>query len=353
MDGTSSASSRGRTLGVGLALVLALVLGACARDDVREPAADTTAAARPVITATAVNDGTYGMMSSVRWAFSPDRRALLVVVNPAGVEAEAVPDGFFFGVEEPAFALQVDTVWDVAPAPDWRAVAYSRAFVLHSGEADSVPQQMWDDVARATGMDAATLRASAFDASGMAYAKGVAQPVLIRVPPDPRAAGAAEIARPRAFPIARGWRIRWTADGNTIALGGNPAVVQDQAPAQGWTALEARTGAVHGSLPANARMAEPNWVRGPELQLGVQTANITSAPPISVRQGGLTYLIESANGVITLRDPAFQTRAAIPVGAGVALAATASGRYIVALRPRQSPRQNEMPLEIVVYTVTI
>lgn len=332
---------------------LLLVLPACVAQDIRDQAADTTRAAAPVITVTPVNKGTYGMVASVRWAFSPDRRGVLVVVNPAGVEAEAVPDGFFFGLEEPAFALQADTVWDVAPAPDWSAVAYSRAFVLHSGEMDSVPQGMWDDVARRTGIDAAALRAGAFDASAMAYAKGVAQPVLVRVPPDPRAADAAQVARPRAFPIARGWRIRWTADGNTLALGGNPAMVQDHAPAQGWTALEAGTGAIHGSLPANTRMAEPNWVRGPELQLGLQTNNLTSAPPITVRQGELTYLIESQNGVITLRDPAFETRAAIPVGAGVALAATAGGRYIVALRPRQNGRQHEMPVEVVVYTVTI
>jgi len=300
-----------------LVILLPAFVAACAVEDVRDRPADTTAAGQPVVTATLVNKGTYGMMASVRWAFSPDRRAVLVVVNAAGVEAEAVPDGFFFGVEDPAFALQVDTVWDVVPAPDWRAVAYSRAFVLHSGEMDSVPQQMWDDVARATAINAAALRAGAFDASAMAYAKGVAQPVLVRVPPDPRAEDAAQVARPRAFPIARGWRIRWTADGNTIALGGNPAMVQDHSPAQGWTALEAATGAIHGSLPANTRLVEPTWVRGPELQLGMPAPNMTSAPPITVRRGELTYFIETTNGVITLRDPAFQTRASIPVGAGV------------------------------------
>jgi hypothetical protein len=334
-----------------LAAVVA-ALSACATERAPQDVSDTPGVLRPVVTVTAVNDGTYGMIARVRWALSPDRRALLTVVNAVGVEAEAVPDGFFFGVEDPAFAVQVDTVWDVAPAPDWRSVAFSRAYVISHGESETVPPEMWDAVARVSGIDTATLRGAAFDASGMAYMKGIAQPAVITVPTDPRAADAAQAAQPRFFPVPRGWRVRWTADGSLLALGANPLMVQDDAPSESWSALNPRSGAVSVGLPAGTQLVEPQWIQGPELSIGMPV-NVTDGPPITVRHNGLNYIIESQRGVISIRDPAFQTRAAIPVGSGVALAATASGRYIVAVRPRQMARENEMPVEVVVYTVTL
>lgn len=333
------------------ALAGCLTVAGCVAEQAPERRTDTSAVL-PTITVTGVNRGTYGMAAQVRWAFSPDRRAVLVTVDPAGVEAEPVPNAFFFGVEEPAFAVQVDTVWDVVPSPDWRAVAYSRAYVLSAGEAELVPEAMWQDLARRTGIDVATLRAAAFDASAMAYMKGIAQPALIRVPPDPRAADAAQTGRARTFAIPRGWRVRWTADGSTIALGSNPEMAQDESPSRSWSALDPRTGAVSVSLPSGAELVEPQWVTGPLLTYGVDV-NISSAPSIAVRHGELNYVIESQRGVISIRDPAFQTRAVIPVGAGVALAATASGRYVVALRPRSNAREYETPVEVVVYTVTL
>jgi len=42
----------------------------------------------------------------------------------------------------------------------------------------------------------------------------------------------------------------------------------------------------------------------------------------------------------------------ITVGPGIALAATATGRFILALAPRQKAGQYDHPLELVVYTVT-
>jgi hypothetical protein len=330
----------------------AMALSACTTERAPRDTSDTAGVLRPVVTVTSVNDGTYGMIARVRWALSPDRRVLLAVVNAVGVEAEAVPDGFFFGTEEPAFAVQVDTVWDVAPSPDWRSVAFSRAYVIAHGESEIVPPEMWDAVARASGIDTATLRGAAFDASGMAYVKGIAQPAVITVPADPRATDAAEAAQPRFFPVPRGWRVRWTADGSVIALGANPLVVQDDAMSESWSALDPRSGAVSVALPAGTKLVEPRWVQGPELGFGMPV-NVTDAPPITVRNGELNYIIESQRGVISIRDPAFQTRAAIPVGSGVALAATASGRYIVAVRPRQTALQSEIPVEVVVYTVTL
>ena len=48
----------------------------------KQTTADTTNAA-PVVTVTPVNHGTHGMEEEVRWMFSPDRKAVLVVADPA------------------------------------------------------------------------------------------------------------------------------------------------------------------------------------------------------------------------------------------------------------------------------
>ncbi|HEX2602959.1 MAG TPA: hypothetical protein VHL32_12725, partial [Gemmatimonadaceae bacterium] len=93
----------------------ALVLGCVADSSNKETAADTTHSA-PIVTVTAVNNGTHGMAERVKWAFSPDRKAVLVVADPAGVENEPVPNGFFFGDEASGFQVQMDSVWDVVPS---------------------------------------------------------------------------------------------------------------------------------------------------------------------------------------------------------------------------------------------
>ncbi|HVE78391.1 MAG TPA: hypothetical protein VNA89_06000, partial [Gemmatimonadaceae bacterium] len=92
--------------------------------------------------------GTHGMIALTRWTFSPDRCAILVVEDPAAVEAEALPDGFVYASERDTMALQVDGVWDVAPAPDWRRLAYGEGTVVSAGERDSLSAAQWDSLAR-------------------------------------------------------------------------------------------------------------------------------------------------------------------------------------------------------------
>lgn len=336
-----------RAYAAGIACLTAL---ACTRGEAPQTA-DSARAANPVVTATPVYGG-YGMSTEIRWVLSPDGRAILAVVDPVSVEADALPDGFFFGSESPAFSVQVDSVWDVAPAPDWQAVAFSRAFVTSGGEQDSVVSPAaWEAISRRTAIDTATLRSSSFSTSGMSYARGVAQPSVIFVPADPRAAGAAEQSQPRSFPIARGWRLRWSTDGKTLALGASPARTQDDEPSTSWTALDPRSGAVHGSMPSGTSMRETRWMRGPVIDISV-ALDLTDAPTITVKRGEFSYLIESQRGVITIRDPANESRAAISIGPGKALAATSAGRYILALAPRTKAMLNEPTVEAVVYTVT-
>jgi hypothetical protein len=325
--------------------------GCIAESPNKETTADTTRLA-PVVTATPVNRGTHGMAERLLWAFSPDRKALLVVADPGGVENDPVPNGFFFGDETRGFQTQMDSVWDVAPSPDWKWLGFGRAYTVVDGSGTG--SDLLIDVSRRTSIDTATLRAGSFPSSGMSMGRAVGQPGVIHIPEDPRQQAAADSAAPKLFPIARGWRVRWTTDGSTLALGNTPARAVDNEPSQTWSALDPRTGQLHGTLPGNADLAEVKFTVGPTLDRSLPI-DMSKAPPIQVQRGDQTFSIESQRGVITVVETtAGAANKAAPrvVGAGIALAATAGGRYIVAVAPRARAEPNEMAVEPVVYTVT-
>lgn len=323
--------------------------GCVAESSNKESTADTTRAA-PVVTVTPVNRGTHGMADRVLWLLSPDKKSILVVDDPGGVENEPVPNGFFFGDETRGFQTQVDSVWDVAPSPDWKWIGFGRAYGIVRGEGTGT--DLLSDVARRTTVDTATLRAGSFASSGMSMARAVAQAGVIRVPDDPRSSGAVDSAAPKLFPVARGWRVRWTTDGSTLALGNNPARAVDNEPSQTWAALDPVTGQLHGTLPENAKLAEPSFTVGPTIDRSLPI-DMTKSPTIKVQRDNRTFNIESQRGVITLVETtAGASTAPRVVGAGIALAATAGGRYIVALAPRANAPSGEGAVEAVVYTVT-
>jgi len=329
-----------------------LALGGCVVDSGKKEASPDTTALAPIVTVTPVNRGTHGMAERVLWAFSPDRKAVLVVADPGGVENEPVPNGFFFGDEARGFQTQMDSVWDVAPSPDWKWIGFGRAYTVVAG--GGTGSDLLTDVSRRTSIDTATLRAGSFPASGMSLARAVAQPGVIHIPDNPRVQAAADSASPKLFPVARGWRVRWTTDGTTLALGNSPARAVDNEPSQTWSALDPATGALHGTLPSSAKLADVKFTGGPTLDRSLPI-DMNQSPPIRIQRGNQTFNIHSERGVITLVEttPGAATKAAPRVvGAGIALAATAGGRYIIALAPRAKPDPNEIAIEPVVYTVT-
>jgi hypothetical protein len=330
---------------------LILLAGCVAESGQKETTADTTHLA-PVVTVTPVNRGTHGMAERVLWAFSPDRKSVLVVADPGGVENEPIPNGFFFGDEARGFQTQMDSVWDVAPSPDWKWIGFGRAYTVVAGGGTGT--DLLTDVSRRTSIDTATLRAGSFPASGMSLARAVAQPGVIHIPDNPRVQAAADSSAPRLFPVARGWRVRWTTDGSTLALGNSPARAVDNEPSQTWSALDPATGAQHGTLPSSAKLADVKFTGGPTLDRSLPI-DMNQSPAIQIQRGNQTFSIQSERGVITLVEttPAAVNKAAPRVvGAGIALAATAGGRYIIALAPRAKPDPNEIAIEPVVYTVT-
>ena len=335
-----------------IAVVALFLASGCVVDSSKkQTTADTTHAA-PVITATPVNGGTHGMTKRVMWAFSPDKNSILVVADPSGVENEPVPNGFFFGDEARGFQTQVDSVWDVQPSPDWKWLGFGRAYTVVDGSGAGT--DLLTDVSRRTSIDTSTLRAGSFASSGMAMSRAVAQAGVIHIPDNLRANAAADSAAPHLFPIARGWRVRWTTDGSTLALGNSPARAVDNEPSQTWSALDPVTGALHGTLPANSTLADVKFTQGPTLDRSLPI-DMSKSPPIEIKHGSQTFNVESERGVITLVEttPGATSKAAPRViGAGMALAATTGGRYVVALAPRSRPDPNEMAVEPVVYTVT-
>ncbi len=337
-----------------LLLIAALSTTACVEVSNKASGADTTVSrATPVVNATEVNQGTYGMRSRIRWILSPDSSAIVVMVDPVSIENDPLPNAFFFGSETRNFQTRMDNVWDVAPAPDWQSLAFSRAHIVRAAGDDSIPAAEWIALARTTGMDTATVIQGSFPASGMTTMRAIAQPGIIRVPEDIRAPGATDAAAPRLFPIARGWQVRWTVDGSTIALGNNPAKVEDGENSESWAALDPKTNAFHGSLPAGVRLVVPRWMNGPVLE-SAAPVDMSGSKPITVAAGKRTFSIESQRGVITARET---TPGANPgatpftIGSGKALVSTKGGRYIVALAPRRNAVANEIPVEAVVYTV--
>src|SRR5687767_16039176 len=104
-----------------------LALTACvAESDPKATTADTTARTASIVTVTPVNKGTHGMRERISWLFSPDKKAVLVVADPVSVEADALPNAFFFGDETRGFQVQMDSVWDVAVSPDWKWIGFGR-----------------------------------------------------------------------------------------------------------------------------------------------------------------------------------------------------------------------------------
>ena len=293
-----------------------------------------------------VNNGTHGMAARIRWAHSPDRRAMLVVEDPAAVEAEPIPNGFVLATEKGALAIQRDSVWDVSPSADWTRLAYGRSAGAFARESDELTAAQWRAMAEKIGLPEALVRRESFPISGMNYAAGVARAAVIAVPGAPGATPEA-----RDLPLATGWRVRWLPSGEQLALGTAPKRVQDDQPPSSWIVVDAATGAVRDTLPASSgavdadsRFAGIAWTEGPTLDISIPLDTTTERVlPID---GGR---IVSRNGWI--RTERTGGDAARIIGPGTVLAATRGGRYVAALAPAPDAKEYEAKVQVVVYEV--
>lgn len=308
-------------------------------------AAPTFAAYEPVPVGAArfvVNRATRGMTSTVRWALSPDSSALLVVDDPVSVEGDPVPDGALLASERTGRVWRGDSLWSVAPSPDWRQIAFGRATMLGGGPEQRVDPSRWGgaaaSLARVAGphplLAADSLRAHSFPASGMGVMESAAATFVADVATDAATA-------PVRLLALDGWRVRWSCDGAAVLVGGAPADARDDAAAGPERRIRARDAGASDAPPADVL----RWTEGPTLMRG-GPRDTAAAPPLRVRgriiewREGRVVVVEGA----TVRD----------VGPGRPLAATRGGRFILALAPRVPllpPRDDEPPDEAVVYRV--
>lgn len=283
--------------------------------------------------AIAVNNGTHGLAATLRWAVAPDRRALLVVEDPAGVEGEPLPNGFVFADEGNGVVLQRDSVWDAEPSPDWRRLAVGLAFTLPGRERAGVTAAEWTKLARETALSVDSLKKSVFASSGMTTAYAIAQPAIYDF-------SVAKVNDERAavvLPMAGGWRIGWSANGDALLVGTNPARAGDAEGAPAWVAVDLRGHAVAGAAESPAPVA---WTTGPTLDASIPV-DLTSGHAIAAG----TRSIESANGWIT----AVEGKTRRVLGPGTALVATARGRFVAALVPNAPAKAPGQPARLVVY----
>ena len=250
---------------------------------------------------------------------------MIVMDDPAAVEAEPVPNAFFAASERPLRYVRRDSVWDAAPSPDWRRVAFGRGHLLRGMREDTLPTAQWEAFADRIGMPLDDVRGGSFHASGMGIAFGFARPGVVEL----------ETGADRIFPIAAGWRVRWTRDGSRIVAGSAPNSAQDFADATRWVALNPGDGTPSGEVPPGARLADVPWVQGPTIDISVTLDTARKAIPIE--DGG----VESRGGWIRARGRL--------IGPGMVLAATRSGRFIAAVVPNPTAKEYEAKEYLAVY----
>ena len=299
---------------------------AVVKDQVRDDSLGTTIAVP-------VNTGTHGMAATVRWAIAPDRRVLLIVEDPASIEADPLPNGFVLADEGGGVLLQRSDVWDVEPSPDWRKLAVGLAFTIMGRERPEIPAAEWTALARLTGLSADSVKKAAFPSSGMSTAYGIAQPAIYDLSVAPVNGERAAVV----LPMAGGWRVGWSSGGDAVLVGTNPARAGDAEPSPRWIAVDLRGRAATSDSDAPAPVA---WTNGPTLDVSIPI-DFTSRHTIAAGARS----IESGNGWITISDG--KTRRI--VGPGTALVATATGRFVAALVPNAPSKTPDQPARLVVY----
>lgn len=279
-----------------------------------------------------VNRATQGMHSRTRWALSPDSSAMLVVEDPTGVENEPIANGVMFASERTGRTWRMDSVWSVAPSPDWRSLAVGRAYVLRNGEADSIPIERWAAASASLlavagpqpALAAESLRAHAFEVSGMSYALGVAATFIVHTDRD-------TASFPASFVRIGGWSVAWSCaspTGAVVVTGDRPVRVEDNDPAV--------------SVVPALEPEQVTWTEGPVLFNHVPLAR-DSGFRLVVRG----RVIEQRGDSVAIRDgDVLRT-----VGPGIPLAATRGGRFILAVAPRARARAYDSPDQLVVYRV--
>lgn len=296
----------------------------------------------PTVRLVPVHFGPYGV-GRARWAVSPDRRQLLAVEEQAGNAGQVLPDAFVYVAEEGGVVVHRPAVWNVAPDPTWTRLAYGRAFLVPGGGAAGGVSRPWHELASYTNLDVTAVRRGAFRIDDRRELFGFAQPAIEWVHPDSQSVS--ELARlvNSPVPMAGGWRVRWSADGRTLAVGLTPpALGRDDAAPSAWVAVDARSYVSRGDVRSYVALADVAWTTGPALP---SDAGLDPAPRTLEVEGGT---VESRDGWVTARTAATGGRPRV-LGPGRALAATRTGRFVAAVAPALDASGRRATQRLVVY----
>lgn len=285
--------------------------------------------------------GDRGQIRSTRWALSPDREVLAAIEDAAGVENEPLPDGLVVASERGSYVVRVDSVWDASISRDWERLVYGKAYLVTAYTREGITAREWFRIAFFTDIPAAIVRRNTFEASRMNEAAGFGHPVFVRLDSVTPRIGSNFGNAAHNVPFPSGWRVRWMGDGTRLAVGTSPETVSDDAPPSLWMSVSIETGLGRADLPRNVRDAGAPWVTGPVLDVSIPLDRSRRTFQIP---GGA---VESEGGWIRVRGDRTggETRM---VAAGVALAVTRTGRYVLALVADPEAEENSVPYRLAV-----
>jgi hypothetical protein len=285
------------------------------------------------------------LSSRTRWMLSPDSTALLAVEDDAGEQGEARPDGAVFATERLDCYARFDSVWDVAPSPDWRRLVYGQLRASPPDDTSaftpSVGPVALDSAPRLVGALPAD-----FEVAGAELERGelaaLTRPVVVTVPQRSRirlGLGSPALSR-TVLPFTGGWRVAWARDGRTVLAGAVPRVVDDDEQPGSWSALP-DTGAAYALTTDDAgKITETRWVTGPTIDPRLPVRLTGKAPPAA--RGRIT----STGGWIRVAGRGRRGRI---LGPGVLLAATRDGDFVLALAPQVNALRDAPTAQLVVY----
>lgn len=305
---------------------------------------DSAAVREPAVLAERVNRGSAGTHARVRWLTSGDRRALLIVEDAVGAGGgRPVPDGFLYAAEG-GVVFQRDSVWDVAPSPDWTRLAYGSAFLIRAAGNDSVGVRQWAAVAGRTNLGVNVVRRNSFQVSAPDRMFGFAQPVVQPVEPDSLDASRLLDQVRRPAPMAGGWRVRWSGDGRTVGVGLAPERgARDDSPATRWLSMDADGYLLRGTLAPGSGLVAPDWTMGPMIDSAM---SVTAGEPRRIQVAG--GWAESRDGWVSIQgDITGGTR--MGVGPGTLLAASRSGELLAVLAIDPEASGGNPPMRALLY----